>query len=295
MPVDNAAEDLFSWIETQNYLTTAGLALVVYEYVITLHEEVDSIRHRGFGNTSLFFVFTRYTMLFGPLAQLAAQYFEVATMVVQNAIIVQSAAFGALRAYALSNRNGYVLAIVIILGGLVPLITNTAEKYTTHQPSWLRHCEKNNDLISKFNFRVTQLLQDSYLYIFCGAAAEIIVIATTWTSTMHQIRVVKEAKMSHFPLTTCLVVRSAILCVYILDMVCQTFYIPAIAQITLVAQYMPPLIAHRFIMDLRNIDRVGSVSQMSQARLPTLQFRNTADLASSLRSDLDSMEDDSEQ
>lgn len=53
------------------------LALVVYEYVITLHEEVDSIRHRGFGNTSLFFVFTRYTMLLGPFAQFMSQYLQV--------------------------------------------------------------------------------------------------------------------------------------------------------------------------------------------------------------------------
>ena len=72
---------------------------------------------------------------------ISCQSFQIVTMVVQCIIIVHTAgrrislgsafvcltvqAFAALRAYALSNRNRYVLTLVVVSGGLVPLLTKS--------------------------------------------------------------------------------------------------------------------------------------------------------------------------
>ncbi|KIP07983.1 hypothetical protein PHLGIDRAFT_401780 [Phlebiopsis gigantea 11061_1 CR5-6] len=69
---------VLSAIITQNYVLSATLALVVYEYVITWQQEARTIWRRKFTVTSVFLVAIRYTMLLAPLAQLVSEFTNVA-------------------------------------------------------------------------------------------------------------------------------------------------------------------------------------------------------------------------
>lgn len=58
-------------------LRRLSLAWVVYEYGITLQQEVDMIWRRKYSAVTLLLVTTRYTMLLGPVAAAVSQQLEV--------------------------------------------------------------------------------------------------------------------------------------------------------------------------------------------------------------------------
>ncbi|KIP07982.1 hypothetical protein PHLGIDRAFT_510625, partial [Phlebiopsis gigantea 11061_1 CR5-6] len=112
--------------------------LVTYEYAITFKHEISHIWKRKLNITSAFLISTRYTMLLGPLTQILLEFHTVYSRYddyLRHSLLsdVILSGLSALRAYALSDRNWYISTLVMVLGALIPVITNIVRIYT---PSW---------------------------------------------------------------------------------------------------------------------------------------------------------------
>lgn len=271
-----------STTRVQKAIFAASLALVTHEYAITFKHEISHIWKRKLSITSAFLVCTRYTMLLGPLTQILLEFhatrsyrrYQVLTVVVYNLGMVQIAGLSALRAYALSDRNWYISTLVMVLGALIPVITNILASVTT-PPGALQSLFASCILIGHASLVVEQLY--GYLCCFSIIAAELLVIVVTWRKTLSQIRMAKHLGMERLPLATCLVRDGslyfiAMVSVNILGAASEISSAPIIPEMMMIAQYLIALIASRLIMNLRAIDRVNAISRPLQT-LSAVQFR----------------------
>ncbi|KIP07961.1 hypothetical protein PHLGIDRAFT_400897 [Phlebiopsis gigantea 11061_1 CR5-6] len=124
---------------------------------------------------------------------------------------------------------------------------------------------------------VLKVILDEYLYFLCTIASEIIVIVVTWLNTKQQMRVARQLGMTDFPLTTCVVRNGSLYFVAttfmsIIGLVGQISHVPGLGQFTLLAQYMPAIMANRFIINLRKIDQVESMTYPS-LHISGIQFQ----------------------
>ncbi|EED84214.1 predicted protein [Postia placenta Mad-698-R] len=113
----------------------AGVCLVLYEYIITLSQEVSAMWQGKLTSATMIFFMNRYTtlawgisgilLLFNSIKQSGSNYTHLILFWGSLNMIWQGiwAAFSALRVYAVSDRN-YLLALLALLLGLVPVGTN---------------------------------------------------------------------------------------------------------------------------------------------------------------------------
>ncbi|GJE98328.1 hypothetical protein PsYK624_145560 [Phanerochaete sordida] len=108
------------------------LCLVVYEFIVTLDEELTVVWRRRPTATSMLLLIMRWIMLLGPIVQTVparptwcrSQYaWNIAVFLVTTAVI---ALFSALRVYALwqGSRLRHLLAGIVFVFGAVPVATN---------------------------------------------------------------------------------------------------------------------------------------------------------------------------
>ncbi|TFK86763.1 hypothetical protein K466DRAFT_618635 [Polyporus arcularius HHB13444] len=108
------------------------VALIFYEHLLTFGDEVEMFWKRKFTGATAIFLLNRYLILVSYLMELATVWIKSDNVSTQScavvirtndvfyyAIYIPWAAFGALRAYALTNRN-WPLAIFVFLLSLVP-------------------------------------------------------------------------------------------------------------------------------------------------------------------------------
>ncbi|RPD75595.1 hypothetical protein L226DRAFT_522734 [Lentinus tigrinus ALCF2SS1-7] len=113
----------------------ASAALIIYEYCITFHREVNQIWRRGFSSSTLLFYAVRYPAVINPLFVLLdlvpwnGQSDRTCAILVRsemalNVLLLCSAAvFSSLRAYALCAQNITILVVVLGLGLMNPVIS----------------------------------------------------------------------------------------------------------------------------------------------------------------------------
>ncbi|KAI1784396.1 hypothetical protein LXA43DRAFT_1066798 [Ganoderma leucocontextum] len=112
----SAAQEI-SNLYTEAYCVYAACAILVYDWFLCLSQEVRFIWnwHSTVTSSSLVYALSRYAVLIEFLLVLATNY-PMSDLIVTSVLgTIAVSAFSALRAYALSNRNIWLTAIIILL------------------------------------------------------------------------------------------------------------------------------------------------------------------------------------
>ncbi|EKM57579.1 uncharacterized protein PHACADRAFT_90412, partial [Phanerochaete carnosa HHB-10118-sp] len=97
-------------------------ALIFYDHLITLDQEIRTVWRRKFSIVSLLIVFTRWTLII----QATFTFIMAQGLIVSHSVSCATqplVVFSALRVCAIWNQN-YVLFIIVLVLGLTPVITN---------------------------------------------------------------------------------------------------------------------------------------------------------------------------
>ncbi|GJE90464.1 hypothetical protein PsYK624_066000 [Phanerochaete sordida] len=120
----------FEGMQENSYSTWAAFTLATYDFLITFPYELRLVWRRPWNATNVLFLTTRWIMVAGAIAVVApkAPTSNCKVVLWVDQILgyisfAQTAAFSALRIFAIWNRN-YALAAVIFALGCVPIAGN---------------------------------------------------------------------------------------------------------------------------------------------------------------------------
>ncbi|KAI1784404.1 hypothetical protein LXA43DRAFT_1123682 [Ganoderma leucocontextum] len=245
------------------YCSYAACAILIYDWFLCLGQEVRFIWnwHSKVTSASLVYALSRYAVLIQLLLVIASNYpmsdlvRNVATVLPSNRLIVvavmwaqvatlmlgtiASSAFSALRAYALSNRNIWLTAIIILLALPPPAMTISIQ------------------------LQLFDLVISNALYHDIGLAAELLVVGITWWYSYQSYRMRKGMKLGK-TVSSLLIYNGSVyfLCLatlYILDIIFNTASVPDTvldAAIFLSLFYDPitSILTCHFMLSLRRFD-----------------------------------------
>ncbi|EKM57608.1 uncharacterized protein PHACADRAFT_251322, partial [Phanerochaete carnosa HHB-10118-sp] len=190
-----------------DYILGAVSSLVVYEFLITISNEIDMVWKRPVTVSAVLLGSVRWCMLLTVI-------FELAPTTPNNCIpltilvpvffligYAQTALFSALRVFAIWNRS-HIWSLVVFVLSMVPFITNlvaaTMSKYTAvADPIFGTTCA------TKFTFSVQA--NNILIYITRSSLilADTIVLVLTWIKTFGNWRRARSVNVQ-VSLTTCL-------------------------------------------------------------------------------------------
>ncbi|EMD32451.1 hypothetical protein CERSUDRAFT_77459 [Gelatoporia subvermispora B] len=193
----------------ENCCALAACALVVFEHLSTLPREIELVWSQKFNAVVFLFHFNRWAIIIWTVAVVAEvvlrrkfdcigmNYFaDFVTLVVYTIWAV----FSAIRIYAVSHGN-WISTIVVFMLNLVPVGTNAYGWYGTYWfqvvvlPVLGAECDigKNISLSTFIKFTIATRI--------CVIAADVLVIAMTWSKTYSLKRASDSVGMKS-PLTT---------------------------------------------------------------------------------------------
>ncbi|KAL1948815.1 hypothetical protein VTO73DRAFT_10621 [Trametes versicolor] len=106
------------------FISCAATTLALYEHLITIRLEVQQIWKRDTSGATMLFIMTRYFMLLSRIFVILGFYpIRDPAAITTSVLIIVLSAIGAIRVYALWNRD-YRLLIIIMLTGVLPAIAN---------------------------------------------------------------------------------------------------------------------------------------------------------------------------
>ncbi|EKM60225.1 uncharacterized protein PHACADRAFT_246073 [Phanerochaete carnosa HHB-10118-sp] len=287
-----------------NCVAYSLLGLAVYEYVITLNQEIAAVWRRKLTATSLLLLTIRWLMVLNPFlsAALPAErqvwctpYYIVITFVYLTVTFLISV-FSALRVYALwqGSRMKYAFTAIVLTLGIIPLGTNifhavrTSITYVDGQQ--LAGCSTFTNIPPKLTTELLFLTRCSLI------ASDVIVLVLTWTKSFAHWR-----QMRRFKLTSSIssvLLRDgtlyflALLGMSILQLLTySTSLVGDGTYATGFIQYLPPLLVQRFILNLRQHDYNAQASENNSdaqhvSRL-TMSFRVPSDFLGNIGEPLD--------
>ncbi|RPD61323.1 hypothetical protein L227DRAFT_652608, partial [Lentinus tigrinus ALCF2SS1-6] len=181
-PTETLASTLIS-ARAVEFAYFASAALIIYEYCITFHREVNQIWRRGFSSSTLLVYAVRYPAVINPLFVLldlvpwnrqsdrSCAILVRSEMALNVLLLCSAAVFSSLRAYALCAQNITILVVVLGLGLMNPVISiyTFVETPSTYEKHWCnRSCEVSAGMIGA---RASAMLADA------------IVLVVTWKRT----------------------------------------------------------------------------------------------------------------
>ncbi|KAI0359561.1 hypothetical protein OH77DRAFT_1420084 [Trametes cingulata] len=281
---------------------TQDIALLAFEYVITLDREVRLVWGRKATGATVLFVLNRYWLFFQYITQVITTYplsQSVSTNsgsyvceVVGYMVIVGNggppfiwAAFSTLRGYALSGRKWWVAPLIFAF--YIPDIVVNCIYYSKLAPVALAppfNCLLSNGLpeITWIHFTIAGRV--------CLIAGDLLVLLITWRSTFGITRAAKVAKVQ-MSLTNAILKDGA--CLLILNVV--NIVVNAVPNDSAVSAFQDPItsiLVSRFLLNLRDTFRGGGDetrpsfvrSYHGRTATTTVQF---ADFVDPMGADLD--------
>ncbi|EKM57671.1 uncharacterized protein PHACADRAFT_206550 [Phanerochaete carnosa HHB-10118-sp] len=267
---------VISQFVTSEYVQTGAAALVCYEYMITITDEISSVWLQKFSPVSLLLVSTRWAILIETILQLipatADKYAACKPILILMQVCVQLgsiqvALFSSLRVSAIWGRS-VVLFVVILALGLAPLATNI---YTLSKssypflPSPFAICSQTINisdgaytvckLTCRFLYALTNPPGHVVVYItrIPLIASDILVLILTWIKTAGTFRTARRLNVSA-GIVSCLLRDGTIyfFILLVLNIAQLLTRVGIVSPIAALVDVMPPLLISRFILNLRH-------------------------------------------
>ncbi|KAI0788054.1 hypothetical protein C8Q74DRAFT_1255522 [Fomes fomentarius] len=277
----------YSVIVTENYFSYACLSLFLYEYLITLAEEVNLFWKRRWTGATLLFFLNRYAPLLYYLAN-DTNVFETvvpttcrtlfkAIIVFDIVVLTTWAAFSALRAYALSRSRA--LSALVFMLSTVPMGVNATKLWAaegTVIPAV--GCAETDSYSLHTIIGFTTASRSSLIVADCA------LIAITW-ATLY-----RRGGNLHGNSFVYIIVRDGtiyFICLLILNSLHLTFTLLAIAtptpegisELTIVTDPLTTILVSRFMLNLQAVNNhvvcIGSRSDregQDSGRVSSLLF-----------------------
>ncbi|EKM51939.1 uncharacterized protein PHACADRAFT_199442 [Phanerochaete carnosa HHB-10118-sp] len=298
--MSSAVVEQFVQLFEQNCAGASTLSLVLFEYVVTFPEEVNTVWRRKFTWTSILLLSMRWIMVLSqvaawfPMSEKTCNPYSVVLAVLNNIAYAQVALFTAHRISSIWSQTCHCkpLFFVVLILGCVPIASNIVLYFNwtviyTGAPFFI--CTTFNNLSGGVGLAGTAAVLRPLSVKIADYA---IVLIFTVARTFHMLRHQRYANIARPSLTQCLVRDGTLYLLAMLSLnIAQMATSATPGDIVLIfLQPMPLLLASRFTLNLRMVgaDRdptaldMGGVSGLStSARTPsTLIFR---DLAQPLR------------
>jgi hypothetical protein len=163
-------------------------ALVFYEYIITLQDEIDMIWRKRWNAATILFMVNRYLMLLYnavglviPTTLRSCTAVQILLDILTVLLFVVFAVFATLRIYAIWNRN-IPISLLILALYLVPVVSNTYAFATDTigffvDPDAGPQCFETSKLSNGVNSRLALSTR------LCLMVADAIVLLLTWRKT----------------------------------------------------------------------------------------------------------------
>lgn len=281
-PPESLPADTLSLFVLTHQLMTAASAFILYEYVISMNNEVEFVWKSRPGASSILLLSLRWTLLAQAVMILlpSPSIEECSTRTVIQLVptllgLIQTAVFSALRVFAISDHNRYVFGVVLLLG-LTPVVLNTHALIKHGVP--VGYISKRVQDSFVCNPPTPELLTAAIGYAYGGRLpliiSESLVVGLTWAKTYrvfltgHRLGVASS-------LTTCLLRDGSLYFIIFLIINVASIVLlmhPTTGPISPVLDIIPPVLTARFIMNLRFAAVTPSYSAPPQMSRHTLCF-----------------------
>ncbi|GJE98348.1 hypothetical protein PsYK624_145760 [Phanerochaete sordida] len=319
---------------TGNRVQAGLLGLVAYEYVITFSQEVEYVWQKPLSVTSVLLLSTRWVMVVfqalwvTPTGVASCRRLEPVSQLLLFASWAQIAVFSGLRVYALwhDSRLRYILLVVVILLGCIPIATNSVLRlvarasaihrhpiYVVYIPRGRARASELHKSVLALSPRPAGLMRLTLVLYFTrsGAlASDLLVVVLTWTKTfMHwkqQRRAGLKSSVATLLLRDGTIYFGAILALDIAQMV--TYSVKNVNGYANIAdnflQGLPPVLLQRFMLNLRQFADAKAPGRDAEELVgsdSTVRFRarsrlgNAGEPLSFYESDMETDEDGSTQ
>ncbi|PIL27966.1 hypothetical protein GSI_09910 [Ganoderma sinense ZZ0214-1] len=160
----------------RNYGMSASFAWLLFEYCITLDQEIDLFWGQKVTGASVLYLSNRYLPLFSslwwvPWWRQSLSFNEILGGLMEYAIYVPVAAFSALRVYALSGKNGKWAAVTFLLSVSPCLIALVVCPWITFQTDPSTAC--------RLQYNIPFVVQAMLFLVL----ADVVVLSITWSTT----------------------------------------------------------------------------------------------------------------
>lgn len=275
----------------QRRIQTTMSVLAMYEFVITIDQEISAVWKRKLSVASILLFATRWAMVLQAIIALAPDAKTTPGCVAEGAIsevalltlFLITAAFSALRVYALWD-NSKLLAGVVFLLQLSPFVSNMwSSIHSEYRVLPAFGCTQ----IVHFGLKTfTTLVRTSRIPAILGDA---LVVAVTWVRSFRQVRKANKLGMS-VPLSSMLFRDGTayfllLLAINVLELC--TNLSEAGEGVAHLATVMPPILINRFLLNLRQLSEPNTSSEGLTHSISTPMFRMTIDVTGNMGESLD--------
>lgn len=266
-------------------IQTAQSALAVYEYMVTIDQEVSAVWKRPVSAASVLLVSIRWAMLLqaltallsdGALRSESCRAEVILQLVAVLSLFLSTAVFSALRVYALWDKS-IALACVVFLLQSSPFVVNmyigihfSYKVIPEAGCSQLTHFDENTFIILARAARIPAIFGDA------------LVVTVTWAKSFGQIRRARQLGIS-VPLSSLLFRDGTAYFLLLLGInaieLCTRLSEAGEAFAGL-AVNLPPILINRFLLNLRQLNESETACPLRTISVPT--FRMSIDVTGNL-------------
>ncbi|KAI0334549.1 hypothetical protein GY45DRAFT_1242288, partial [Cubamyces sp. BRFM 1775] len=265
-----AAQDvlLYQAAQTNIFWTSSAMALLVYDYLLTLRHEVRFVWSRKFTGATVLFLLNRYIIILVYLVDVITLFPIISKVsacpgtgrfitVLEVLPYIIWAAFSSLRAYALSSRN-LPIGLLIFLLSLVPAGVNA---YFFSTFSFIELPSPSNcTALSDITAQLMTIVSRASLM-----AADTLVIVVTWASTYRIGKASRDARLGFsfgaLLLRDGTIYFVALVAMNIVHMTLNTVkpndFVQQASYVTVLENPITSILVSRFILNLRAVDHRG--------------------------------------
>ncbi|EKM50273.1 uncharacterized protein PHACADRAFT_201113 [Phanerochaete carnosa HHB-10118-sp] len=297
-PSNQALVQAYSRFATGDYITIAASCLAIYEFLVTIGDEIKIVWKRPITVRAVLLGSVRWCMLLAAILNFQLTLSspkcllqdcappDILYWVLVLVQFLQAALFSALRVFAIWNRS-YVWSLVVFVLSIVSFVTNLNDAAMTKYelvmyPLTGISCIEESQLSARAYdiraFRVVYITRGSLIL------ADAIVLVLTWIKTFGHWMNARRLNM-RVSLATCLLRDGTIYFIVLLAInMTQLLTFNFSAEASLVGPLvttLPPLLISRFMINLRAAgspmsDHSVHISDQQQGQ-PTLQFGRSGD------------------
>ncbi|KAH9887010.1 hypothetical protein C8Q73DRAFT_714281 [Cubamyces lactineus] len=261
------------WIPQNYYLCIASIALVVYDYILTLPDEYRVIWRRGRSVASALYIANRYGLI--VTAAVSCSVLEKLFKIEAVLLYVTFAAFSALRVHAINDRR-WIWTVLVFLLGITPVPGNlsTFQSQAVSGYPVFKGCFQ---VIAVGSSASSQIIWNRYAIASraCLIAMDAIVLAITWYRTAEVITAARRAKMKGSLVSVMLRDGGLALVLNVADIVTIIMVLYGVPTHSLDGPSINSVTMTRFMLNLRVADALSCGDDVSTLWAQQLQLHSS--------------------